>query len=49
MTVQSIALILMCRLFFTRSSDYYKISSIANAGTFVGLTQGPPPSSKATD
>lgn len=37
MTLQSAALCFMCRLFLTRSSDFYKISSIANAGTLVGL------------
>eukprot|EP00035_Acanthoeca_spectabilis_P006541 m.125894 g.125894 ORF g.125894 m.125894 type:complete len:483 (+) comp13557_c0_seq1:312-1760(+) len=42
MALQSTALCLMCRLFLTRSSDYYKISSIANAGTLVGINMNSP-------
>lgn len=35
--LQSAALVLMCRLFLTRQSDYSKLSSIGNLGTFMGL------------
>ena len=37
-SLQSTALVLMCRLFLTRSSEYYKLSSMANMGTIVGLS-----------
>jgi hypothetical protein len=37
-TLQSTAMLLMCKLFLTRSTEYYKLSTMANAGTMFGLS-----------
>jgi len=39
--MQTSSLLMMCRLFLTSSTEYYKLSSMANMGTMLGLNNGP--------
>jgi hypothetical protein len=49
--LQSTALLVMCRLFLTSSSDYFKFSALAESGTLLGLGGGSTgrPSGKVLD
>merc|ERR1711871_206348 len=37
-TTQSLALVMMTRLFLTRQSEYYKLSSVGNLGSLLGIS-----------
>merc|ERR1719272_382510 len=39
-TLQTTALLVMCKLFLTSSSDYYKFSAMAESGSLLGLGGG---------
>lgn len=39
--MQTASLLTMCRLFLTSSTEYYKLSTMANMGTMLGLSNGP--------
>eukprot|EP00039_Didymoeca_costata_P000982 m.48627 g.48627 ORF g.48627 m.48627 type:complete len:408 (-) comp10575_c0_seq2:1312-2535(-) len=49
--LQSTAILVMCTLFLTSSTEYYKLSTMANAGTMMGLATGEVarPTGKAID